>query len=544
MNKSCAAAAAILLQSLVLGVAWGQRSSATVTVDASQTLKTIDKHVFGSNIEWINSGNLIWNGSLNAANPVLTTRTQALAPTLLRFPGGTFADYYHWRNGVGPVASRPTSPDGVNSTSWPNTFGLHEFMSFCRSVKADPLIQVNVVTGTASEAADWVVYSNSLQNSERAYNGSSAPFGIKYWEIGNEQYIGNFPGTPNQSRLTAPDYVNRLISYSDAMKAADSTISVGAVGGANFGLYQFVADNNWNATILKSAGAYIDFLAVHNAYGPVVTQPNGLNFYDIYGAMLAFPTLVSANFSTLNQQIVTYAPGYADKIKLAVTEWGPLFDVTPSNPYVDHAKTLGSGVFTASMLRTFLLADRVTMANFFQLTSPLFLGSINYDGIIKPSSLAMQLYTQYFGTTLISASSTGPTYNSVAAGVVSAVQGVPYVEAIASLSADRRKMYVIVINKNWSAAIDTTVQLKNFLPTASGALHVMTSGSIDANNGNDLPAISGVVWATQATAPKNSMFNAGSAGTVAIQNSTFTASGSVRYTAPATSVSVLEFTAQ
>jgi alpha-N-arabinofuranosidase len=527
-----------------LGICQAQNPTATVTIDANSTLKTVDKHVYGSNVEWFHDGNFIWNAAAGANNTLLTARAKALGVSLLRFPGGTLADYYHWRNGIGPIASRPISPHGMDAGSSANNFGLHEFMNFCRSTGADPMLQVNVVTGTASEAADWVNYSNASQNTERAANGSAAPFGISSWEVGNEQYLPNWPGTLSQSILTADEYVSRLIAYTNAMKAADPTIKVGAVGGKNFGRYALMADDNWNATLLQKAAPYIDFLSVHNAYGPMVLQPDAQSFWDVYGAMLAFPKLVGDNLATINRQIVQYAPAYANKIKIGVTEWGPLFDVSPSNPYVGHAKTLGSGVFTASMVKTFLLADRVTLANLFQLTSPLFLGSINWDGVVKPSYFAMQMYANYFGTTLVSTLVDSPTYNSVAVGTVDAVQGVPYLEAISSVSADRKKVYVMVINKNWSSGITTTIQLKNFAARSSGTAHVMTAPSIDANNGNDLPAIPGVVWAQQRTAPVNSMFNLGAPGTVAIVDSSFAVSSTIRYTAQAMSVSVLEFTAR
>ena len=379
---------------------------------------------------------------------------------------------------------------------------------------------------------------------ERTANGSPEPFAVRLWEIGNEQYLQTWDGKGSPSFLTADEYVNRLVAFATAMKSVDPTIKIGAVGGKNFGRYAVVVNDDWNRVLLERAAPHIDFISLHNGYGPVVLDPDGQTFWDVYSALLAFPKLVEENLRSVNQQILDYAPAQAQKMQIAITEWGPLFHVLPDHPYVDHAKTLGSGVFTASMLRTFLLADRMAIASIFQLSQPIFLGIMNHEGVVKPSYLALQMYSRYFGTTLVATDVASATYDSPAVGLVSAVSRVPYIEAISSLSADRTRMYVILINKHFNTAINVNVQLHNFPAGPSVVRRLMTGPGVDANNGSDLVDIPGVIWAEQRAAPVNPMFNKGAPGTVRIQEAILGMSGTLTYSAPPMSVTALEFSRQ
>lgn len=534
-----------LATALMACVCYGQSNptNAVVEVDAARVLKPVKRQIFGANIEWFHNGDQIWDPATSANRPILIERAKELGVSLLRVPGGTLADYYHWRDGIGPQQNRRVSPHGVDPGASPQTFGLHEYMDFVRRSSAQPMFQVNMITGGIPEAEDWVRYANSPTHPERAANGSPLPFGVKYWEIGNEQYMPNWDQYSFSSLLPVEEYATRFNGYARAMKAVDPTISIGAVGGANFGRYRFLVDDNWNRTLLQREGANIDFLAVHNAYGPVVLDAGTSSFTDVYSAMLAFPKLVEQNLQTINSQIEQYAPAHAGRIKIGITEWGPLFSVSPSSPYVGHNKTLGAGVFTASMLRTFLLADRVEIANIFQLTEPIFMGIMDHNGVVKPSYLAMKLYSKHFGTNLVHTASTSPSYNSVSVGLVDAVPNVPYVEAISSLSADGKKLYVMVINKHLSSRMNANVQIRNFAPRSTVTVRTLTAASPDANNGNDLLEIPGIMWATQAVAPGGS-FNSGAPGTVQITQRLAAMASPYVYSAPPMSVTVLEFAAR
>ena len=118
---------------------------------------------------------------------------RALGIPVLRWPGGCFADFYHWRQGIGPAARRPK----MVNTSWggyveDNSFGTHEFIRFCQLIGSEPYLSVNMGSGSPQEMMEWMEYCNypagSTLADERAANGSPEPFRVRYWGIGNENW--------------------------------------------------------------------------------------------------------------------------------------------------------------------------------------------------------------------------------------------------------------------------------------------------------------------------------------------------------------------
>ena len=145
-----------------------------------------------------------------------------LAPPLIRWPGGCFADSYNWRDGIGPRDHRPTrvtSRWGVDEIET-NAFGTHEFMELCQAIGAQPWLAGNVGSGSPRELAQWVEYCNfprgTTLSDERISNGASEPFGVKYWGIGNENWDCGGKFTPEtyadhyrQFESMVPRYVNQ-----------------------------------------------------------------------------------------------------------------------------------------------------------------------------------------------------------------------------------------------------------------------------------------------------------------------------------------------
>jgi alpha-N-arabinofuranosidase len=141
----------------------------------------------------------IWVGPGSSVPNVQGFRKQAvddlkaLGIPVLRWPGGCFADDYHWRDGIGPAAKRPSTVNmHWGNYTEDNSFGTHEFIAFCRLIGAEPYLAGNVGSGTPRELRDWVEYCNypsgSTLSDLRAANGSRAPFNVKYWGVGNENW--------------------------------------------------------------------------------------------------------------------------------------------------------------------------------------------------------------------------------------------------------------------------------------------------------------------------------------------------------------------
>ena len=509
---------------------------AEATIDAGKVIREIPRTLYGTNIEWIFDGYGLWDAAHGALNPRLVELTRALNVSLIRFPGGVFADFYRWRDGVGPATKRGLSPHMPGGPKSRNTFGTDEALSFAEQAGGHVLITVNAGTGTPEEAAAWVRYVNV----ERARDPTVAP--VTYWEVGNELYGRG--GAAQHVTITPQTYRDRFLRFAEAMRAVDSDIKIGAIGLENFGRYQMNGYPDWNRVVLAGAGRQIDFLAIHNAYAPMVFDDQGYDVRSVYAAMLAAPLLIAENLEVVSRQIEELVPQRASQIGIAVTEWGPWFDADPSSRFIDHVKTVGSALFVASTLKVFIESPRTQIANAFKLVDNAFMGWIGLRGgeyVPKAPYYALQLYTQHFGDSLVSAVTKGPTYDSAALGVVDAVRGVPYLEIVASLGQRERTLYLMAINKHFDRSITTTVQIQGFKPAPQARLWVLAGTGIDANTGTELPRIPGLSWARQAVDQINPRFQRGRPDEVFIETARFTGvAASFEYTFPAHSVTAME----
>ncbi len=539
--QHCVRQAALLLACTlaVLGTSPAQTAlTATARVDAGRVVRAVPPTLFGTNVEWVWNAYGLWVAP-QQLNPDLVSLTGQIRPSLIRFPGGWHADFYRWRDGVGPLDQRPLMahqlPTGDKSK--PN-FGTDEALDFASRVGGELLITVNAGTGTAEEAAAWVRYVNA------------SGLRVRYWEVGNELYIND--GSPVSKALTIPPdvYARRFVEFARAMKAADPRIKVGAIGGLNEGPYRLIGYTNWNATLLQIAGADIDFLAVHNSYAPVLNHSN----YDlptVYRAMMAAPVSIARNLARLDNQIRNLVPARQAQIPVAVTEWGPFFQMDPLGRYVDHNKTLGSAVFAASVFKAFLESPRTAIANTHTLhdlgvmgwigsTSNTFPAEPQWTG--TPRYLLMRLLRDFVGATVVGSSVTGPTFDSTAVGWVAATQRVPAVETIASLSADGQQLNVILINKHLSAPVDVTVDLGTFRPQAQGSAWVLSGTGPDAHLGTQPLQLPGQTWGVQATDTTNPRFPYGGPGEVTYRSESLSnVTSRLRRTVAPCSVTALSF---
>ena len=287
--------------------------AAKINVNVNSIVRIIPNTLFGSNIEWINNGQGIWSDKINEIEPDAIKLTRNLGVSLLRFPGGVFSDYYHWKDGIGPQKDRPIKLHYPNGPKSRHSFGTMEALQFARASGSRLFITVNAGTGSSKEAEDWVSFIN------KDMVGKDPENRVAYWEVGNELYMESDLSGAN----TTPEHYSEIyLKFADAMKAVDPSIKIGAIGGLNYGPYRFVNNNNWNEILLQKAHEEMDFLSVHNAYAPVlIGMSDDVNPLDVYRAMLAAPVNIQKNLEDLSEQLEKYdTPDHM--IRLAVTEWG------------------------------------------------------------------------------------------------------------------------------------------------------------------------------------------------------------------------------
>src|SRR4051794_5522375 len=252
--------------------------AAAITVHLDEPVATIRPEIYGHFAEhlgacvdeglWVGEASPIPNiGGLRA--DIIDALRRIRVP-VLRWPGGCFADDYHWEDGIGPRKDRPRRVNlWWGQTVETNSFGTHEFLNLCRLIGAQPYLAGNLGSGTPRELGDWVEYCNFAGDStlarRRGMNGSPAPFGVKYWGVGNEAWGcgGN---------LSATEYAAQYRRFSTYVRELSGTPQyLIAVGPDCGGRPNYHAD--WTREFLQSLRGYdrIHGLAAHYYCGTAGT---------------------------------------------------------------------------------------------------------------------------------------------------------------------------------------------------------------------------------------------------------------------------------
>jgi alpha-N-arabinofuranosidase len=395
-------------------------------------------------------------------------RVRAVRPAFLRWPGGNVAQDYRWPWGVGPRDERFT---WVN-LSWrnepePGDFGTDEYVRFARAVGAEPTITVNVEGrgATAAEAAAWVEYCNGPAASRygrmRAAHGHPEPYGVKLWEVGNEIW-----GPWVRGHSDAETYARNYLKYVRAMREADPSIKFIAVG-----------DNNmeWNRTVLKRAGAEIDYLAIHHYYTRHDTAGDPLN-------LMARPLFFERFYGQVEQLIRELAPGR--DIKLAINEWG--LDLPTARQWSMEAALYGARLMNVFERRGAL----VEMSAVSDLVNGWPGGIIQagrHSVFVTPAYLVNRLYAEHHGAERLSSTVEGPTFDTSREG-----RGVPALDAVASRTADGRRIFIKAVNTDHARALTTTVTVEGATPAARALMQTVTAPRLGDSNSFARPDAVGV----------------------------------------------------
>lgn len=537
--RSAAAAAAV-----TAGEAAGATNlQARVEVDCGQRIRQIPRTLYGTNIEWRWNATSLWREDRDAVDADVVRMAREMGITVVRYPGGIYSDFFDWHDSVGPRARRPIrqhAPDKPDKTR--PLFGTDEALAFARDIGGELLLTVNFANGTPQLAADWVRYVNARE------------LRVRYWEVGNEIYI-NDGGEVSKAVTVEPEvYARRYLEIARAMRAADPRIRIGAVGGENYGKYRIVGYPDWNRKVLQAAASEIDFLSIHNAYAPVIYDEDDKrrDLRTIYRSMLGAPVLIARNLETVSRQLAQWGSP-ARQPFLAVTEWGPIFQWVHKGRYVDHNKTLGSALFCAGVLKALVESPRTEMANFFMLNDFGVTGWISSmndrwpppdpEWAYTARAYAFMMFTRHFGDTVVRSQASGPSFDTEAVGLTDAVQKVPWLDSVASLSADGRQLFVIAINKHFDEPIDASIALKAFKPAATGQVWTLTGTGIDAHLGSKVINVPALGWARQMEDPIHRRFHRGGPGEVSLSQSALSGlSEQFNYRFPARSVTSLVLT--
>lgn len=455
------------------------------TIQTGSDRGAINRHLFGTNLEWFNEGGGFASPDLALRSKLVDLARQQRV-SVMRYPGGTLADYYYWRDGIGPVANRPIRKHPTDPGSSSNVFGSPEFFALLRDTNSEGLITVNVGTSTASVAADWVRYCNAASNEERTADGFPNPIGIKLWEIGNEVYL---PGNPGDQVITqTPEqYAANFTAYAKAMRQADPSITLIGIGTADAHVGPSSQYPNWTETLLCSpAVSDMDMIAVHNSYFPLLYNETQPDVQRVYPALWAAPEAVAASLTKLSALIQRYEKNRP--ISIGVTEWGALFSMPNLDPYwTDHVKTQGTGVYVARLLQVFMNEPRMSLANYFKFSDRSFMGWVGFDGQPKVPYWVFRLFAESNGDRRLTATINSPTYSTDTVAVMTAQTGVPDVTAVATKNSANGEIYVSLVNRSMTTSYPIRMNFNGLSGQATAYIRSVEAPEPTSHNGVDMP---------------------------------------------------------
>jgi len=465
-----------------------------LTVDVSKAGAKIDRNIFGQFAEHLGRGVYegIWVGpdspipnTRGIRNDVVAALKAIKAPNV-RWPGGCFADEYHWRKGIGSQRPETLNPNWGGVIE-PNTFGTHEFMDFLDQIGAEAYLSVNVGSGTPQEAAEWLEYLTTAQPTalakERAANGHPAPYKIAYLGVGNESWDCGGNMTPDYYLSQLKIYSRFVRNFNPAQqdKQRMLKIAVGPGGGEP----RFA---EWTEAVMKAYQNHqwswdINGLSLHS-YTVVRWPPAfasvgfGENEYSqILKSTLEMEGLVSKYSAMMDK----YDP--QKKVALVVDEWGAWYAPLPgSNPgFLVQQNSLRDAILAALNLNIFARhADRVRMANIAQMINVLqaMILTDKEKMVLTPTYYVYKMYVPFQDATFVPVTFNAGVYTH---GDIT----LPRVDAIAAK--DRAgKLWVEITNVDPNQPVEIEVSLAGITPKSAVA-ETLTAPKVDSVNSFEAP---------------------------------------------------------
>ncbi len=382
---------------------------------------------------------------------VLAALKQLRVP-VIRWPGGCFADDYHWRDGIGPAEQRPKTVNLWWKSIEPNTFGTNEYLQFCRELGADPYICVNVGSGSPREARDWVEYCNFSGGSSlaalRAQHGRKQPHGVMRWGIGNENWGcgGNFTGS---------DYAKAYIRFATYMRAMAPDIELTACG-ASFGDYRNPVQNEWNREVCQKLRRLdlMNHIALHRYFSRGHAQQfTDAEYYALFADALALERDLELTDAVLREC-------FPDRfVGIAVDEWGVWHPEATTENELEQPGTLRDALMAATVLHVFnRWAHRVTMANLAQTVNVLQCLAVtdNEKMFLTPTYYIFEMMRPHCGARLVPLQTDGPVCEARPVGFQKKCD-VSLLDACASLR--NKRMLLTVINKSLTEEIEARIDV-------------------------------------------------------------------------------------
>ncbi len=452
---------------------------ATLAIRLDQPQAVINRNIYGHFAEHL--GRLVYEGLwVGEDSPIPNTRglrndvlaaLKELRVPLLRWPGGCFADEYHWRDGIGPRNKRPRRPNSSWGGVDTNAFGTHEFLDLCEMLGAEPYINGNVGSGSPQEMMEWIEYMTSDADTDianlRRKNGRDKPWKIPYFGVGNETWGCGGNMRPEYYADVYRQYATFIKSHSG------NRIQKLAVGG-------YDENYNWTEVLMSQAGKHMDGLSLHYYTLPTgdwSRKGSATQFSENEWHTTLLRTLRMDEYIRKHSAIMDkYDP--QKRVGLMVDEWGTWYDREPGEDLgaLYQQNTMRDALVAGINLNIFNKhADRVRMANIAQMVNVLqaMVLTAKEKMVLTPTYHVFRMYRVHQGATMIPIELNAPEYKLNDASV-------PSLHASASRDAAGR-LHLSIVNLDPNRSAETTVTITGgVVKSVTG--EVLTATAMNAMN--------------------------------------------------------------
>jgi len=397
---------------------------------------------------------------------------------ILRWPGGNFVSGYHWRDGIGPIETRPTLPNYAWGQQENNFFGTDEFIAFCRSVGCEPMICLNAGNGTVTEAAQWLEYCNGSVDTPmgklRAENDHPEPYNIKHWEIGNELW-----GKWQYHWTTAEGYVDRYRRFVKALLKVDPSITIYACGAP------VMWGKKWNDTLIARASDTLRITTDHPLVGGQV--PADKDPMDVFRDFMAVPQVLEQKWAALERDMKN--AGISNP-RLAVTELQMFARIgRPSSAdaprRLSHQTLVSPATHAEALYNVLIYHASVRLAPFVNMVTHS--ATVNHGGGLRkdrervfanPCHYAQAMFAAFADavpvkTELRSQTQTAPLVLPDLKNVTSSCS-YKIIDALAAQS-QNGNLLISLVHRGTSEPIDLEIIIKDFIPKGRAELQTLTT---------------------------------------------------------------------
>lgn len=464
-----------------------------IYADSRRVIAPLHREVFGSFLEHL--GRAIYEGiydpqsklsDSNGFRKDVLDEIKKLGVPIIRYPGGNFVSGYNWLDGIGPKASRPAVLDKAWNSMNSNEFGTDEFLSWCRLVGTQPLLGLNLGTGTAEQAAALVEYCNLDKGTRwselRRKNGISEPYKVQKWCLGNEM-----DGPWQIGHMTATEYGMKAEDAARQMRYVDPSLKLIACGSSGPGMPTYL---EWDREVLEQCYDYVDAISLHRYFGNEGQETGGdsSKFLALNLSMEKQIEEVAAVCDTVRGH--KRSP---KKLWLSFDEWNVWYRERTGDAVNGHRKNaphlleevynLEDALLVGGLINTLIRkADRVQLACLAQLINVIAPIMTNANGLLRqtiyyPYSWALEFARGSALELLVES----PTYD------VSGIGAVSYVDAAATQQTDTGKIALFLLNRDLAKPRQVEIVWEGLSPRAGDAV-VLTGTDLKATNTFDAPA--------------------------------------------------------